>query len=265
MKYTSYLAVPTLSYLAVLATVLFASATITQAQCCEPDGSPPYNPPCGDYWDYGTCSWQPYGSCSPILVDTSGKGFDLTSAIDGVMFDIGATGSPLQIAWTAKHSRTAFLALDRNGNGKIDNGKELFGNLTQQPPSPEPNGFLALAEFDKPENGGNGDGIIDKRDSIFSHLLLWIDENHDGVSQPSELHALPDLGVFSLSLQYKESMRTDQFGNQFRYKAAVNPDPQDGESKDGRWDYDVFLVLIDGNGDTIEASPGKGINPFPSK
>jgi hypothetical protein len=138
---------------------------------------------------------------SPVIIDTTGEGFHLTSAKDGVVFDIAATGHPVQIAWTAATSRNAFLALDRDHSGKIDSGKELFGNFTRQPKSHDPNGFLALAEFDKPENGGNGDGIIDKRDAAFSHLLLWIDEN-DGTSQPNELHTLPELGVFSLALEY---------------------------------------------------------------
>jgi len=201
---------------------------------------------------------------SPIIIDTTGSGFRLTSAKDGVVFDISGIGHPIQIAWTAPGSGNAFLALDRNHDGKIDNGRELFGNYTAQPPCPGGgtacrNGFRALAEFDRPENGGNGDGIIDDRDAIFPHLLLWIDENHDGISQPNELHTLPELGVYSLSLQYKEGWLQDQFGNLFHYKGAVNPDPQDGESRDGRWDYDVFFTAIDQQGNTTHPSVDRGI------
>jgi hypothetical protein len=196
--------------------------------------------PVGQVWDPATCTCK---GTSPIVIDTTGKGFSLTSAEDGVMFDFNGDGKPLKLSWTAADSGNAFLALDRNHNGRIDSAKELFGNITVQPPSPDPNGFLALAEFDKRENGGNGDGIIDWRDAVFSQLLLWIDANHDGISQPGELHSLPEMGIYSLALTYTESRRTDQFGNQFRYKAAVNPDPEDGESKDGRITYDVFLQV----------------------
>jgi hypothetical protein len=186
---------------------------------------------------------------SPIIVDTSGEGFHLTSATEGVAFDILGDGCPVQIAWTAATSQNAFLALDRNHNGKIDSGKELFGNVTEQPSSRHPNGYLALAEFDLPENGGNGDGIIDERDDVFSHLLLWIDQNHDGISQPGELHTLPELGVYSISLHYRDDLSLfDQYGNWFHYAAPLNPDLNDGESNDGRMTYDVFFTEVDEQG-----------------
>lgn len=163
------------------------------------------------------------------------------------MFDIKADGHPIKISWTAASFSNAFLALDRNHNGRIDDGKELFGNVTVQPPCPDGgtscrNGYRALAEFDKPEDGGNGDGIIDARDAVYSHLLLWIDENHDGISQPDELHTLPELGVYSISLKYREEPLADKYGNHFRYRGILNPDSTDGESEDGRYTYDVFFV-----------------------
>lgn len=74
---------------------------------------------------------------------------------------------------------------------------------------------------------------------MFPSLRLWIDANHDGISQPGELHTLQSLGVNSISLQYKSDERTDQYGNVFRYRAQVNP----GDAiSTGRIAYDVFFV-----------------------
>lgn len=98
--------------------------------------------------------------CSPIIIDISGKGFLLTSADNGVKFDIANTGIPVQISWTAGSSN-AFLVLDRDGSGVITDGAELFGNFTPQPKIATPNGFAALAVYDDPRMGGNGDGVID--------------------------------------------------------------------------------------------------------
>jgi hypothetical protein len=220
----------------ILSTQTFESTTTTinpTPNGCDPPPAPT---------DFTADQDAPPTTCDPILIDISGQGFHLTSAADGVVFDFFANGHPIRIPWSSPASGNAFLVLDRNHNGKIDDATELFSNLTIQTKSPIPNGFMALAEFDKPENGGNGDGIIDEKDAVFSHLLLWVDENHDGISQPNELHSLPELGVFSLGLKFKESRRTDEFGNVFRFRAKVNPRDKDDESSVGAMAYDVFLV-----------------------
>jgi hypothetical protein len=143
------------------------------------------------------------------------------------------------MSWPDAAYRNGWLALDRNGDGKITDFTELFGNATPQPRTSHPNGYVALAVFDDPANGGNGNDAIDPGDAIYSHLRVWIDDNHNGISEPSELHTLPEAGIFKIDLKYFSSPYVDANGNQFRYKSRV----WDKAGNKHDTCYDVFVKI----------------------
>lgn len=183
---------------------------------------------------------EPYCS-SPVLIDLQGDGIRLTDKSDGILFDLDLDGAREQLSWTAAGVDDAWLTLDRNGNGVVDDGTELFGSTTAQPDPPHgevQNGFLALAVFDRAENGGNEDGVIDAGDRIYRDLRLWQDVNHNGVSEPDELHALESLAIAGIGLDYKLSKKVDEFGNQFRYRAKIEAKG----SNAAKWTWDVLLI-----------------------
>jgi hypothetical protein len=202
---------------------------------CSPDGGSCSSDDdcCSGSCDDGTCE-----DLDPIIIDLTGNGYQLTNAANGVKFDFFGDGQPIQMSWTAAGWNGGFLALDRNGNGLIDDGAELFSNLAPQPtPKTGPkNGFLALAVFDQPANGGNGDGWINAQDAVYSKLLIWVDKNHDGISQPDELFTLKQAGIQAISLSYSPARWTDAYGNVF-----VNRSQMRTNTSPAQWIYDVDL------------------------
>ena len=181
----------------------------------------------------------------PLIVDTARDGYKLTSVENGVRFDLNADGVPEQVAWTRRESDDAFLALDRNGNGRIDDGSELFGNHTPTgPETPEittPNGFEALKFVETPSYGrSERNSVITARDAAFSQLVLWRDVNHNGLSEPEELQPVSESGLEAINTEYKNSKRVDKHGNEFRQRSRVL-------WKDGQYDhiFDVWLQWRD--------------------
>jgi len=171
---------------------------------------------------------------SPILLDLNGDGFSLTDLVGRVRFDLNPYGTAEQISWTSSGSDDAWLVLDRNGNGSVDDGTELFGNFTPQPASDSRQGYRALAVLDL-----NHDGVVDSRDTGFQDLRLWQDRNHDGVSGKDEMSTLTDHGVVGLDVRFTAHRATDAHGNLFRYSAGVYRTPG---SHVGSRSFDVFLI-----------------------
>lgn len=169
------------------------------------------------------CEYDPYWNCSPIILDIDRNGFRLTGLDEPVLFDIDADGVLDTIAWTAADEEDGLLALDRNGDGRISDGGELFGDSTQLADGSEaPHGFAALAEFDLTWAGGDGSGVIDAGDAVFTRLRVWFDRDHDGVSEPGELLTLHELGIVRIDLEFVESGgRRDRHGNRLRYNGKA--------------------------------------------
>jgi hypothetical protein len=183
---------------------------------------------------------------SPILVNLRRNGSDqLTSAANGVWFDINARGTLDRVAWTSADSQVGFLVLDRNGNNLIDDGSELFGTATRlRNGQRAPHGFYALFDLD----GGHGvsDERIDASDPWYANLRLWIDANHNGVSEQQELSTLPDAGVDTVFTAFRETRRRDQHGNWYRYAGSALLDRPRGDDRLRRI-FDVYFLVIPGS------------------
>ena len=133
----------------------------------------------------------------PLVVDLSGDGVRLSSLENGARFDINADGKTDQTAFV--QGDDAFLVLDRNRNGRIDNGSEMFGDQNGAV-----NGFEELRKYDS-----NRDGVIDRKDAIYASLRLLHDRNGDGRAGLREMSTLAEKGIDSLDLGYRAGQRVD--------------------------------------------------------
>lgn len=134
----------------------------------------------------------------PLVFDLNGDGFSPVGTEIGAYFDLNGDGFRERVSWVRDDD--ALLAFDKNEDGIINNGNELFSNFSVLKNGKLANsGLEALKEYDD-----NGDGIIDENDMIFSKLRLWID-NGDGVSESWELRTLKELGITCIYLNNNSS------------------------------------------------------------
>ena len=199
---------------------------------------------CGDYGSRDDCDdLPPPPGCTfcPIGLDIQGNGFKLSGPNPAVYFDLNADGTLDHTSWTRKQTKDAFLVLDRNQNGIIDDGRELFGDSTPMLLSAQvaANGYEVLAEFDQAALGGNEDGMISAEDRIFPQLQLWFDKNRDGATQSGELESLSENEVAAISLDFTSDGHVDQWGNHFKWQSPIYF--EDGSSSMSK---DVFFARI---------------------
>ena len=140
----------------------------------------------------------------PLIIDLDKNGFELTDVENGVHFDMDRNGIDEKTGWIT--GADAFLALDRNGDGIINDSGELFGDRTYLKNGNYANsGFQALAEYDDDLNG-----IINAHDEVYNRLLLWQDKNNDGISTEDELMSLSNAGISAINLGYESVNSTDE-------------------------------------------------------
>lgn len=153
----------------------------------------------------------------PLVIDLATPGIELTSVENGVHFDLDKNGFAEKTAWIGKED--GFLALDRNKNGFIDDGGELFGDqVVLSNGKMASSGFEALKDLDT-----NNDGVINKDDEQFENLRVWVDSDHNGISAPDELKTLDELGITSISLDHINKNTVDlQTGTAVTESSIVN-------------------------------------------
>jgi hypothetical protein len=168
-----------------------------------------------------------WGKCTPIVIDLGKQRHQPRPAGVGVYFDMDANGTRDHLQWVQRGGDEGFLALDRSGNGLVDDGAELFGVGTPMVLEGRnaPNGFVGLAQYDSRQLGGNDDGLITEADAIWPQLRIWLDANADGVSTIDEMRTLKSTGLTALETIPKRRKYVDNAGNFIPYWRGRSNDP----------------------------------------
>ena len=154
--------------------------------------------------------WSPIVRLSPLVFDLDGDGIETVGTETGVQFDHNGNGYAERTGWIGPDD--GLLAFDRDQNGNIDNGNELFGNHYRlNSGSLASNGFLALADLDSDSNKH-----IDSQDIAWDRLAIWQDLNLSGSVDPGELNSLVSHGIAKISLEYTRGKGLDWDGNDHR-------------------------------------------------
>jgi len=150
----------------------------------------------------------------PLVLDLDGDGIETVSANSGITFDFNGDGLKTGTGWLSGDD--GFLVFDRNGNGAIDNGSELFGvDTVKSDGTLAKDGFDALRDLDS-----NGDGVFDAYDLLFEQMRVWQDKNQDGISQADELKSLTELGISAIHLDSNSSNKLDN-GNRISATGTI--------------------------------------------
>ncbi|MCA6345608.1 calcium-binding protein [Phenylobacterium sp.] len=168
------------------------------------------------------------GVIPPIIFDLDGDGLNLTSVTDTSIVVRGEDGELNAVSWAGPTE--GFLAVDRNGDGKIDRMSEI--TFTQDKPGAISD-LEGLRTWDT-----NKDGVLDQKDASFGKLLIWVDEDQNGQSKPKELRTLKEVGIASIDLKGQATgYRSDTTFESFVYN-TLTARRTDGSTVNG---YDVAL------------------------
>ncbi|EBY4129933.1 hypothetical protein D4Y10_10685, partial [Salmonella enterica subsp. enterica serovar Oranienburg] len=179
---------------------------------------------------------------SPIIIDLDRDGVETISLENGVFFDHNGNKFAESTGWVSPDD--GLLVFDRDGNGQIDNGSELFGNNTLQADGTNAsNGYNALKEYDD-----NNDGVLDENDAIWNQLQIWQDKNSNGRVDEGELLTMKQAGIASINTMYKNSSTTDSQGNLHKQTGSITyTDGSKGQSADVWFNTDTGNTRYDGD------------------